>query len=61
MNPVHRLMTLVDGGVYVARPSPDCALLRALCDGGGEEVRVKHRYSAATVGKGDATAYSLPA
>lgn len=40
MNPVYRLMTLVDGGVYVARPSPDCALLRALCDGGGEEVSV---------------------
>lgn len=56
MNPVYRLMTLVDGGVYVARPSPDCALLRALCDGGGEEVRVKHRYNAATDGKCDVTA-----
>lgn len=30
MYPVHRIQTLVDGGVYVARPTESCALMRSL-------------------------------
>jgi len=37
MFPVHRIMTLKNGGVYVVRPKADCALLRALVDEKAEE------------------------
>lgn len=32
MVPVYRILSIVDGGIYVARPTSNCALLRALCD-----------------------------
>ena len=37
MFPVHRVMSLVDGGIYIARPTANCALLRALCDDSASE------------------------
>lgn len=44
MVPVYRILSIVDGGIYVARPTSNCALLRALCDSEAAEKYPGHPF-----------------